>query len=274
MKVSLWILISTDESPWNSPKYYFFCGAVEQIWPRPPRVWGFYTTHAHTHIHTKKHTQTHTHTHKHKLKHTHTHTVGLLWTSDQPVVEAATYMTKTALSVMRTRDPTNRVAAVLRLRLHGHRDGKIFCTVGLYSDFAVTQHIAIGDSDLLVFKKVITVHYRNRTAHINAGTVSWPGAGIINVKCVALALTRFGREPRGFHWELPIVSPLRILFTIQGPYKAHGQDICPWKNKKLTTLKWGVFKWNLSHGSGPFLHTHSHHRRMFSPPPLNFPYSC
>ena len=33
---------------------------------------------------------THTHTHTQTYKHTHTHSVGLLWTSDQPVIETST----------------------------------------------------------------------------------------------------------------------------------------------------------------------------------------
>ena len=50
--------------------------------------------------------------------------VGLLWTSDKLVAEAATYTThnKQNLSGIRTRDPNNRPAAGLHLRPHGHRD--------------------------------------------------------------------------------------------------------------------------------------------------------
>jgi hypothetical protein len=66
------------------------------------------------------------------LDHTHTirHTVGLLWTSDQPVAETATYTgqhnieaQKTnihAPSGIRTRDPSNQAAADLCLRSRGH----------------------------------------------------------------------------------------------------------------------------------------------------------
>jgi hypothetical protein len=52
----------------------------------------------------------------------------LLWTSDQSVAEAATYTTQTeemnihALSGIRTSDPSNRAAAHVCLRPHGHRD--------------------------------------------------------------------------------------------------------------------------------------------------------
>jgi hypothetical protein len=59
-----------------------------------------------------------------------THTVGLLWTSDQPVVEASTYTGQYnvetqetnihVLSAIRTRDPSNQAAADLRLRPRGH----------------------------------------------------------------------------------------------------------------------------------------------------------
>jgi hypothetical protein len=60
-----------------------------------------------------------------------THTVGLLWTSDQPVAEASTYTVQHnietqetnihALSGIRTRDPSNQAAADLRLRPRDHR---------------------------------------------------------------------------------------------------------------------------------------------------------
>jgi hypothetical protein len=62
--------------------------------------------------------------------HTIRHTVGLLWTSDQPVAEASNYTgqhniqtQKTnihALSVIRTRDPSNEATADLHLRPRGH----------------------------------------------------------------------------------------------------------------------------------------------------------
>jgi hypothetical protein len=60
-----------------------------------------------------------------------THTVGLLWTSDQPVAEASTYTGQHnietqetdihALSGIRTRDPSNQAAEDLRLRPRGYR---------------------------------------------------------------------------------------------------------------------------------------------------------
>jgi hypothetical protein len=60
------------------------------------------------------------------------HTVGLLWTSDQPVAEACTYTGKHniytqetnihAQSGIRTRDPSNQAAADLCLRMRGHWD--------------------------------------------------------------------------------------------------------------------------------------------------------
>jgi hypothetical protein len=59
------------------------------------------------------------------------HTVGLLWTSDQPVSETSTctgqHNMETqetnihALSWIRTRDPSNQAAANLRLRPRGYR---------------------------------------------------------------------------------------------------------------------------------------------------------
>jgi hypothetical protein len=62
--------------------------------------------------------------------HTYRHTVGLLWTSDQPVAEASTYTRQHniekqqtnihAPSGNRTRDPSNQAAADLRLRPRGH----------------------------------------------------------------------------------------------------------------------------------------------------------
>jgi hypothetical protein len=66
------------------------------------------------------------------LDHTYRHTVGLLWTSDQPVAEASTYTGQHnietqetnihAPSGIRTRDPSNQAAADLRRRPRGHWD--------------------------------------------------------------------------------------------------------------------------------------------------------
>jgi hypothetical protein len=60
-----------------------------------------------------------------------THTVGLLWTSVQPVAEASTYTGQHnietqetnihALSGIRTRDPSDQATADLRLRPRDHR---------------------------------------------------------------------------------------------------------------------------------------------------------
>jgi hypothetical protein len=60
------------------------------------------------------------------------HTVGLLWTSDQPVAEASTYTEQhnietqetniRAFSGIRTRDPSNQAAVDLRLRPCGPWD--------------------------------------------------------------------------------------------------------------------------------------------------------
>jgi hypothetical protein len=59
------------------------------------------------------------------------HTVGLLWTSDQPVSETSTCTVQHnidtqetnihALSGIRNRDPSNQAAADLRLRPRGYR---------------------------------------------------------------------------------------------------------------------------------------------------------
>ena len=69
-----------------------------------------------------------------KISHTHTHTVthsvGLLWTSDQLVVKAATCTAHIkhkkaniyVLSEIRAHDPKNRTAADLILRSHGRRN--------------------------------------------------------------------------------------------------------------------------------------------------------
>jgi hypothetical protein len=63
-----------------------------------------------------------------------THTVGLLWTSDQPVVQASTYTghnTETqetnihVLSGIRTREPSNQASADLRPRPRGYRGRRI-----------------------------------------------------------------------------------------------------------------------------------------------------
>jgi hypothetical protein len=59
-------------------------------------------------------------------------TVGLLWTSDQPVAETSTYtvqhniQTSMPPSGIRTRDPSNQAAADLRLRQRSHFDRQLF----------------------------------------------------------------------------------------------------------------------------------------------------
>jgi hypothetical protein len=70
------------------------------------------------------------------------HTVGLLWTSDQPVSETSTYTgqhnTETqgtnihALSGIRTRDPSNQAAADLRLRPRGYRGRQLYDRLYIY----------------------------------------------------------------------------------------------------------------------------------------------
>ena len=57
------------------------------------------------------------------ITHTSTHPTGLLWTSDQLTVEAATYTThNTRDDGTRTRDPSNHAASDLRHSPHVHRD--------------------------------------------------------------------------------------------------------------------------------------------------------
>jgi hypothetical protein len=66
------------------------------------------------------------------ITHTIRHTVGLLWTSDQPVAEASTYTGQHNIYTqetniyapcgIRTRDPSNQAAADLRLRSRDHWD--------------------------------------------------------------------------------------------------------------------------------------------------------
>jgi hypothetical protein len=57
---------------WRGRQWHNFCDSATQIGPRPPR---FEVSRLPT------------------IRHTHIHTVGLLWTSDQLVAEAATYTT-------------------------------------------------------------------------------------------------------------------------------------------------------------------------------------
>jgi hypothetical protein len=78
-------------------------GPTAQWGYRLPHCWDCYSTHTHTHTHTHTqththtdtHTDTHTHRHTHTQTHTHRHThpLELRRTSDQPVVEDATYTT-------------------------------------------------------------------------------------------------------------------------------------------------------------------------------------
>jgi hypothetical protein len=68
------------------------------------------------------------------------HTVGLLWTSNQPVAETSTYTGQHnietqetnihALSGIRTRDPSNQAAADLRINPRGYR-GRLLLGQGM-----------------------------------------------------------------------------------------------------------------------------------------------
>ena len=67
------------------------------------------------------------------------HLEGHFWKNDGPVTEAATYTTSNkhetnihTLNGIRNRDPSNREAADLRLRPHGHRDRHELITKQLY----------------------------------------------------------------------------------------------------------------------------------------------
>jgi len=57
------------------------------------------------------------------IRRTSAHPTGLLWTSDQLAVEAATYTThnNTRDNGIRTRDPSSHAASNLRHKPHGHR---------------------------------------------------------------------------------------------------------------------------------------------------------
>ena len=125
----------------------------------------------------------------------------------------------------------------------------------------------MGESDRLVLKKVITVHCKNRTTHICRYT------------CSLLARDRDYER--------------KVCGTCTNPFPLGLIESCKFRHRRYSSLCKGsvnlvvklwalgriknwptVYKWNLSHGSGPYSRTHSHHRRKFSPPPLNFPYSC
>jgi hypothetical protein len=99
-------------SHWNLyPFTQSFTGAYSRGWTFDLPFQGFLITHTHTHTHT------------------HRYTVGLLWTSDQPVAETSTYAGQHetnihAPSEIRIRDPSNQVAADQRLRPRGHWDRK------------------------------------------------------------------------------------------------------------------------------------------------------
>jgi len=99
----------------NIPQYLycecnttFFCGTTDELRPKATYPFIFSITHTHTH--------------------THTHSVGLLWTFDQLVTEAATCTTQTqamnirAFSGIRPSDSSIQAASALRLRLHDYQD--------------------------------------------------------------------------------------------------------------------------------------------------------
>jgi hypothetical protein len=117
-----------------------------------------------------------------------THTVGLLWTSGQPVAEASTYTGQHnietqetnihALSGIRTCDPSNQAAADLRLRPRGHRGRlslyplKTKLVWMLFKNSVRTSkrtpHFTITNINwVMVFKELIAVYSENHTEPIN-----------------------------------------------------------------------------------------------------------
>jgi hypothetical protein len=74
--------------------------------------------------------------------HTYRHTVGLLWTSDQPVAETSTYTGQHDIETQQTNihapsgiptgDPSNQTAADLRLRPRGHWDRHTYTYIHLW----------------------------------------------------------------------------------------------------------------------------------------------
>jgi hypothetical protein len=116
-------------------------------------IHGYIHTWTHTYIHTHTHTYIYIYIYIYINIHTHAcmHTpnsVGLLWTSDQPVAETSTWQHTTrtedrhAPRGIRTRTPSKRAAADLRLGPRGHRDRPNFSTFSLNSigDIVITRH--------------------------------------------------------------------------------------------------------------------------------------
>jgi hypothetical protein len=112
-------ITQTGSRPLSPITFLLFCGATAHLGPRPLifEVSGSNT------IRLNACARAHTHTH------TRARTVGLPRLPHQLVAKAATYTTYDkrdtnvhALSGIRTRDPSNRAAADLRHRPHGHRN--------------------------------------------------------------------------------------------------------------------------------------------------------
>jgi hypothetical protein len=97
-----------------------------------------------------------------------THTVGLLWTSDQPVASTYTGQHKRqnihALSGIRIRDPSNRAAADLCLRPRGHR-GRLYIDIPLHNFNVETWIIFISTHFCEIF---IVIYVYKCTPQIKA----------------------------------------------------------------------------------------------------------
>jgi hypothetical protein len=157
--------------------FYFCCSAKAEIGPRLPL---FEVSKSHT------------------LRHT--HPVGILWTSDQLVAEAATYTTQQtqetnfhALSGIRTRDPSNRAAADVRCIPHGYRDRQaklqFFVFWSVWSE--IKRKAEIFWSALNVYMSIFLICERNvcvmslRTTGL-CSLVLWT----VKRSCVKLLLSR------------------------------------------------------------------------------------
>jgi hypothetical protein len=157
--------------------------------------------------------------------HTYRHTVGLLWTSDQPIAEASTYTgqqyinKKTnihAPSGIRTRDPNNQAAADLWLRRLGHCDRLI--VTYLYEIHILILKSVVFEMMFVSCCGVSNVHVQN-ASFVSCGVVYWPFNGDRHAQICVLSVCTVTHTFPVFCLETcPLYAPCIVNEGL----------ICPW----------------------------------------------
>ena len=124
------------------------------------------------------------------------HSVGLLWTRDQPDTETSTWQHTTlttdkhAPDGFRTRNPSQRAAADVRLRPRGHRDRQ-------YTRYRLFKHPVVTSTE----RRVSTLHDHHRC--------------FLHQKMIGSRLWVYCFILQYYVWNYPIKKPFRLNVSMK-----------------------------------------------------------